>query len=184
MRVVKALKISRVIILVIIGLYLTVCFAGFFLLRFSNLSFYVILSGSMKPEINIDDVIVSRNLNETEVNSTVNIGDVATYFDGKSYVTHRVYDKTTDKDGNTVFIFKGDNNNTIDRYSVTTSQIRGKQVYNLQNFAWMFEFLNSIYGVITLISILLLLFITENTLAYAINMKLSVKEKETIQPVC
>ena len=101
MRVVKALKISRVIILVIIGLYLTVCFAGFFLLRFSNLSFYVILSGSMKPEINIDDVIVSRNLNETEVNSTVNIGDVATYFDGKSYVTHRVYDKTTDKDGNT-----------------------------------------------------------------------------------
>lgn len=174
MRVVKALKVIRAVTYFIIGLYLVLCFVGFFLLRLSNLSYYVILSGSMQPGINIDDVVVSRNLNETEVNASVDVGDVATYFDGKSYVTHRVYDKTTDKNtGETVYIFKGDNNNTIDRYSVKAGQIKGKQVYNLKNGAGLFEFLNSIYGVVTLVSILLLLFMVENTLAYAINYKLS-----------
>lgn len=174
MRVVKALKIIRAVTYFIIGLYLVLCFVGFFLLRLSNLAYYVILSGSMQPSINIDDVVVSRNLNETEVNTSVDVGDVATYFDGKSYVTHRVYDKTTDKNtGETVYIFKGDNNNTIDRYSVKAGQIKGKQVYNLKNGAGLFEFLNSIYGVVTLVSILLLLFMVENTLAYAINYKLS-----------
>ena len=174
MRVVKALKIIRAVTYFIIGLYLVLCFVGFFLLRLSNLSYYVILSGSMQPSINIDDVVVSRKLNETEVNASVDVGDVATYFDGKSYVTHRVYDKTTDKNtGETVYIFKGDNNNTIDRYSVKASQIKGKQVYNLKNGAGLFEFLNSIYGIVTLVSILLLLFMVENTLAYAINYKLS-----------
>ena len=174
MRVVKALKVIRAVTYFIIGLYLVLCFVGFFLLRLSNLSYYVILSGSMQPGINIDDVVVSRNLNETEVNASVDVGDAATYFDGKSYVTHRVYDKTTDKNtGETVYIFKGDNNNTIDRYSVKAGQIKGKQVYNLKNGAGLFEFLNSIYGVVTLVSILLLLFMVENTLAYAINYKLS-----------
>jgi len=174
LRVVKALKIIRAVTYFIIGLYLVLCFVGFFLLRLSNLAYYVILSGSMQPNINIDDVVVSRNLNETEVNTSVDVGDVATYFDGKSYVTHRVYDKTTDKNtGETVYIFKGDNNNTIDRYSVKAGQIKGKQVYNLKNGAGLFEFLNSIYGVVTLVSILLLLFMVENTLAYAINYKLS-----------
>ena len=173
MRVVRVLKIGRIVLWVIIILYLVLCIAGFCLLRLSGLNYYVILSGSMQPEINVDDVVVSRSLNETEVNSAVNVGDVATYFDGSSYVTHRVYDKTIDKDGNTVFIFKGDNNNTIDRYSIKASQIRGKQVYILRDFAWMFDFLNSFYGVAAMISVLLLLFITENTLAYAVSYKKS-----------
>lgn len=169
MRVVKALKIFRAITWIIIVLYLLMCFAGFVLVKMSNLSYYVILSGSMQPEINVDDVVVSQNLDETEVDQKVSIGDVATYYDGKSYVTHRVYDKTSSQDGETVYIFKGDNNNTIDRYSVKATQIRGKQVYTLKNFAGIFEFLNSIYGMIALISVLLLLFMVENTLAYAIN---------------
>ena len=173
MRVDKTLKISRVIVCVIIGLYLVLCFGGFYLLKLSGLSYYVIVSGSMQPEINIDDVVVSRNLNETEVSSSLNVGDVATYFDGTAYVTHRVYDKTTDTDGNPVFIFKGDHNNTIDRYSVKVDQIKGKQVFNLPHAAGLFEFLNSTYGTVTLISILLILFVTENTLSYAINSRQS-----------
>ena len=183
LRVVKALKIGRIITWVLIVLYLLLCFIGFCFLRLSNLSFYVILSGSMQPEINIDDVVVSRNLSEAEVIQTLSIGDVATYDDGQSYVTHRVYDKSTDKKGNTVFIFKGDNNNTIDRYSVRPEQIKGVQVNNLRNFAWMFEFLNSTYGTITLISLLLLLFVAENTFAYAVKYqqsKLQSENEETL----
>lgn len=185
MRVVRYMTVSRIILWVITGVYLILCFVGFYLLRFARLDYYVILSGSMKPEININDVVVSKSLNEAEVNSAVNVGDIATYFDGKSYITHRVYDKTTDKDGNAVFIYKGDNNNTIDRYSIKASQIRGKTVYILKDFAWMFSFLNSPYGVTALISILLLLFMTENTLAYAIRYqqyknKSEQNEKQTV----
>ena len=139
----------------------------------------MIVSGSMQPEINIDDVVVCKVLSETEVDQNLDVGDVATYFDGKAYVTHRVFDKSTDKETNeTVFVFKGDNNNTVDRLRIRSSQIRGKQVYTLANFAGLFEFINSIYGTITLISILALLFVLENTFAYAINLKLTKLQSE------
>ena len=144
---IKVLKISRIFILVIICLYLVCCFAGSYLLRFSNLSFYVIQSGSMQPEINIDDVVVAQKLDETEVYSVLKEGDIATYFDGSAYVTHRVYEKTVNENGENVFIFKGDNNNTIDRYSVKPEQIRGKQIFIIPDGEWIFEFLNSIYGI-------------------------------------
>ena len=87
----------------------------------------------------------------------------------------RFYFKETNE---TVFVFKGDNNNTVDRLRIRSSQIRGKQVYTLANFAGLFEFINSIYGTITLISILALLFVLENTFAYAINLKLTKLQSE------
>ena len=175
----RLLKILRVITWVIIVLYLLICVVGFLFLRHPQLSYYVILSGSMQPEINIDDVVVSRNMDADEVTSSLEIGDVATYYDGKTYVTHRVYDKTVLPNGNAVFIFKGDNNNTIDRYSVKADQIKGKHIYNLQGMGWLFEFLNSTYGLITLICILLLLFTVENTFAYVLNAKQSKRQSET-----
>ena len=194
MKGIKVLKAFRIFARILIGLYLIFCLTGFILLRLSDLSYYVIVSGSMKPEINIDDVVVSKNLNETEVAQNLDVGDVATYFDGKSYITHRVIDKSKDKETNeTVFVFKGDNNNTVDRLRIKASQIRGKQVYTLVNAAWIFEFINSIYGTITLISILLLLFLVENTFTYAINLKLTkihsenngeTKINDNLQPSC
>ena len=194
LRVIRTLKIFRIITMILIGLYITTCATVFILLRLTNLSYYVIISGSMKPEINIDDVVVSRNLTETEVAQSLEVGDIATYFDGSSYVTHRVYDKSTDKETNeTVFVFKGDNNNTVDRLRIRSNQIRGKQIYTLSNAAWIFEYINSIYGTISLISVLALLFVIENTLTYAINLKLQALQQknngetdlsDNLQPSC
>lgn len=172
MKSIKILKGCKIAVYILIGLFIIACITGFILLKCVNLNYYVIQSGSMQPEINIGDVVVSQNLNETEVYNSLEVGDIATYYDGQNYVTHRVYDKAFDKEHNEgLFIFKGDHNNTIDKNSVKASQVRGKMVYNLKGGSDLFGFVHSVYGIVTLVAILLMLFMIDNTLEYAIKLK-------------
>lgn len=173
MRSIRVLKIFRIVTISLIILFLLSCACLFILLKCCNLSYYVILSGSMQPEIMVDDLVVSKNLSENEVYDDLNEGDIATYFDGKDYITHRVYEKGFDESkGMAMFVFKGDNNNTIDRNTVMANQIRGKYLFSIRNGSGIFGFINSIYGLITLVSILVLLFMIDNTLVYVMNMKI------------
>lgn len=169
--VVRVLKAFRVVIYMVLVLFFIACVAGVILFKFSNLSYYVILSGSMRPDIDIDDVVISQNLSETDAYDALEIGDVATYFDGKNYITHRVYDKRQMDDGEYVFLFKGDNNNVVDKNTVKANQIRGKYLYTLKDGADVFGFITNYYGIITIILILVMLFLIDNTIVYAINYK-------------
>jgi signal peptidase I len=185
MKTIKALKIVRVIIYSLIVLFLICSVALFILLKCCNLSYYIILSGSMKPDIQVDDLVVAQNLNETEVYDTLNAGDIATYFDTErdNYITHRIYEKSRDKDtGEGLFIFKGDNNNTIDKNAVKTNQIRSKYLFVIPNGSYIFDFINSYYGLIFLAAILLTLFMLDSTIVYAINLKIQkMNEQETVK---
>jgi len=179
MKGVIILKIGRVIVYILQIVFLLLCIGLFILLKCCNLSYYVILSGSMRPEINIDDLVVSQNLNERDVYDALNVGDIATYFDGKDYITHRVYEKEIDsKTGLGAFVFKGDSNNTIDRNTVYSTQIKSKYLMKIDRGAYYFEFINSIYGIISLVTILMILFLIDNTLVYSINLKIKGSNKE------
>lgn len=178
MKSVKILKIARVVLHAIFGFIIVACVTGFLLFKFLNLNFYIILSGSMQPELNVDDLIIVQSVNETEAFDKLQVGDIATYFDGKSPVTHRVYEASKNEDGVPVFIFKGDNNNVVDRNSVSASQIRGKYLFKISNGGSMLEFLKSPYGFVTVGSILFLLFVLDNTFAYIIQMKQEKLQKD------
>ncbi len=76
-----------------------------------------VISGSMKPSINIGDYIVVKEKKEYFE------GDIVIYNDeDNTMVTHRIIDKN-----NQEFITKGDNNNIADK-PITKDKIKGKVI--------------------------------------------------------
>lgn len=181
----KVLKSLKIFFSVILVMFFLACIAGVICFKFLGLNYYIILSGSMKPDINVDDVVVSKSLSELEVRESIDVGDIATYYydhpgEEPQYITHRVYEKAETDEGEMVYLFKGDNNNTVDRYSVKASQIRGKYVMTIGGFGTAFEFLTSFYGIIAIVFALLTIFGIDSTIGYLINVETEKNEASTI----
>ena len=144
-----------IVILILIGCILLAYFIDF-KIRDSRIesplySAYVIISGSMEPIIKIKDAVVIRRCEESDIK----IGDVVTYrsLEDAYYgilITHRVVNIEY-RDGQKVFITKGDANETIDRSPVTFNQIRGKVAMRIPKIGYLKYFLTDYYGWITLV---------------------------------
>ena len=78
----------------------------------------IVISGSMSPEIEIDDLVVTKKQAEYHV------GDIVTVDNGKSFVTHRIIEETPEG-----FITKGDANLTVDGYISSEDNFIGKVVW-------------------------------------------------------
>ena len=93
----------------------------------------VVVSGSMEPAFYRGDIVLVEKadfMGMHEFNpSTVQVGDVVVY-DAAWYnqpVIHRVIN-ITDINGTTMYVIKGDNNDSPDPYYVRASQIQEKVV--------------------------------------------------------
>ncbi len=108
---------------------------------------YVIVSGSMEPIIKIRDAVITRRVDSID---DIKKGDVVTYraMDESYYgilITHRVVD--IQNEGNkTIFVTKGDNNETVDRSPIEFGQITGKVVMRIPKVGYIKYFLVSSYG--------------------------------------
>lgn len=74
---------------------------------------YEVLSGSMTPALRTGELALVQITPPQDIA----VGDIVTYAvspDGTTVVTHRVVDKTTDSEGQTVFSTKGDAADTVD----------------------------------------------------------------------
>ena len=139
-----------IVILLLIGAVLLVYFVDF-KIRDSNMQTplygaYVIVSGSMEPNIKIHDAVIIKRVKEEKIK----IGDVVTYrsMDDAFYgilITHRVVN-IEEKDGRKVYITKGDSNETIDRSPVEAFQIQGKVVMKVPKIGYLKYFLIDYYG--------------------------------------
>ena len=93
----------------------------------------VVVSGSMEPAFYRGDIVLVEKadflgINEFDPNN-VEVGDVVVY-DAAWYdqpVIHRIIN-ITDINGTKMYVIKGDNNNKVDPYSVTSDQIKEKVV--------------------------------------------------------
>lgn len=83
--------------------------------------FYIIKSGSMEPTIEVLDAVI------TKYSQDIKLGDIIAINDSNNVVIHRVVESNT-QDGETIYKTKGDNNNTIDKGDIKTSEIDGKVV--------------------------------------------------------
>ena len=88
---------------------------------------YVIVSGSMEPNLNIGDIVIVKKVNENELN----VGDIISFRQGQNVVTHRI-SQIKNEYGEKVYITKGDNNNTEDNGSIDYSYIEGKVINNIR----------------------------------------------------
>ena len=139
------LKITKMIVYIVICLLLFVIIVQ----RFSNNSvsvggirIFTVASGSMVPEYNIGDILVSKKVDA----ENIDIGDNVTYMGEKGalkglIITHKVIKKET-KDNNTCYITKGVANSVADP-EIIYDQIFGKVIYKSTLLSMFGKLLNN-----------------------------------------
>ncbi|MHA1463450.1 MAG: signal peptidase I [Candidatus Heimdallarchaeota archaeon] len=116
-----------------------------------SMHFLIVLSGSMAPEANPGDVVVSTYTNPEEIQ----INDVITFAaadNPKNCITHRVIN-ITNENGSIGFQTKGDANEDPDQRIVQSSELIGKVVLVIPYLGYLPHFAKSPFGFITLIII-------------------------------
>ena len=97
---------------------------------------YVIISGSMQPELNIGDIVIVKKVEDLQE------GDIISFRQGQSVITHRI-NKIMDENGEIVYQTKGDNNNIEDSGTITDSVIEGKVIYKIPKLGKISLFLQN-----------------------------------------
>lgn len=105
----------------------------------------VVLSGSMEPELSVDDLVIIKKTQDVSLN------DVIVYQSGNSLVIHRVIEKNGD-----MLVTKGDANNTSDD-PITLSDVKGKLVFAIPFIGIVTHITRSPIAVICIIILALLL---------------------------
>jgi len=105
----------------------------------------VVLSGSMEPELSVDDLVIIKQTD------TFNEKDVIVYQSGKSLVIHRV----VSIDGDTV-ITKGDANNTNDS-PISRDAVKGTLVCAIPYVGVITRAISSPIGVVCILALALIL---------------------------
>lgn len=99
---------------------------------------FMVLSGSMETEIKRGDLIITKIVDPT----TLGIDDVIAFRDAEGTVTtHRIID-TVEKDGETFFITKGDNNSSQDQNLVELSDVEGIYIMRIPGIGSMMKSLS------------------------------------------
>ncbi len=131
------MKILSRLVLTVLVLVLAGC--GF--LHFSpDYDLYLVRSESMKPTINMGDLIVTGPLNGP-INGELKTGTIITYKYRKENITHRVYSI----DGKTLTT-KGDAAEDRDPWSVTLSDVKGVFLFKIPYVGYLTNFVQTRQG--------------------------------------
>lgn len=90
---------------------------------FFGIKTYVIISGSMQPELEIGDIVIVKEVDRTELGE----GDIISFRQGQSVITHRISKIILNEQG-TIYKTRGDNNNTEDSGTINEEEIEGKVI--------------------------------------------------------
>ena len=145
----KFLKILIAFIKTLITIFLLILISIIFIQRVSNNNFaiggirvFTIITGSMYPEYEVGDMIISKEtpIEEIEIGDNVVYEGLVDDFNGK-IVTHKVVDK--DKIGGEYkFITKGLNNDLEDP-EISEKQILGKVIYRTFILSFISKLINN-----------------------------------------
>ena len=88
---------------------------------------YIVITGSMQPNYNIGDMIIVKETSK----ENIRVGDVINFIpeNGKDTITHRIIE-ITEKDGETLYRTKGDNNSGEDGL-INYNQVQGVLVFKI-----------------------------------------------------
>lgn len=112
--------------------------------KISGVNAYIVLSGSMEPNISTGSVIFV-DTKDTDYK----VGDVISYWIENQIVTHRIV-----KIQERVCKTKGDANKTEDTFFVDTSQIIGKVKFKIPKLGYLISYLKSRKIVLLAITVL------------------------------
>ena len=141
----KVLKVSFMTVLVVILLLLLLLFVAFNMGGYEAIQ---ITGDDMSPEIVNGDVIIIR---PTSVND-VEVGDIITFRDGFTRITHQVVAKSDGK-----LTTKATNKDSIDVIKVTGVNLQGKMLTKLNDGKGFILFITNPVNMIILLLIVLVL---------------------------
>lgn len=113
-----------------------------------------IVSESMEPTLEINDVVLVQKCQPTELK----IGDIITFKQEDRIISHRILD--IDKKGETIkFKTKGDNNKIPDPDKVNAEQIYGKVVFKIKKVGKAISYIQNIRGFINVAILAVIIYI-------------------------
>ena len=133
---------------------------------------YVIVSGSMEPEINIGDIVIAKECKKDDLKN----GDIISYRKGQSVVTHRIIEIKIEEE-NIKYITKGDNNNIEDSETIEYDQIEGLVINRIPKIG-KFTLLLQGKILIIVIAIIIYLYVTK---AFNIGRRKDIRNQKRIQ---
>lgn len=123
---------------------------------FFGIKTFSIVSGSMEPTINIDDIVIIKKVDKKELTKD----DIISFKINNEIITHRIIDKEL-KNGILFYITKGDNNEVPDIHNVKYSQIEGKYIGKIPKAGKILTLLKNKKVFFTIIILLILSFILQ-----------------------
>ena len=112
---------------------------------------FTIVSRSMADTINVNDVIIVKEVPQDEIQKD----DIIAFYQGGEVITHRIIN-VIEKDGVIRYETKGDNNVHADDNLVSYGQIEGKYQFKISGFGIILRILKNPITIIVLIIILIL----------------------------
>ena len=112
---------------------------------------FIISSGSMIPNLNVGDLIITKS------NQEIVKGDIITFYEQNAVITHRVVD-VVEENGVKKYKTKGDANKSEDNYYVYEENIEGKLSVRVPYIGKFVMFLQSRIGVFVTTLLLLMIF--------------------------
>lgn len=160
-------KILKTILLALLGMLLIINLGMFYqtnikheeIPKIGNVSVFNIVSNSMEPTINVNDLIVIQSGTEEKIQK----GDIITYKkeDG-SVVTHRIVN-ISKEEGQNLYTTKGDNNDIEDFEKIKHEQVHGKFLFRLKGAGKIAKNLQENNGLITVVLTIIIFVIIKNS---------------------
>ena len=114
---------------------------------------YVITTNSMEPNIKAGDAIIVKKGKE----ENLKVNDVITFQKGANRITHRITE-IIDKEGQKIYITKGDSNKIEDTEGVTYDKVLGKKIIRIPYLGKILNVLNNQLVFLIFVFILLVLY--------------------------
>ncbi len=121
-----------------------------------GIKIFCIISGSMEPNISINDLVIIKEVPQNEINSK----DIISFTVNGETITHRIENISTDESGDLVYTTKGDANNIEDADTIKFEDIEGKYIGKIPKIGKIILVLKSktTLGIVLLVLILLYIF--------------------------
>ncbi|MBI4258398.1 MAG: signal peptidase I [Thaumarchaeota archaeon] len=154
-------RLLRAFLTIIILLGLTGgSWVGFTVAMGTATPLFVVSSGSMRPTLEVGDLIVVRSMSFNELQ----IGDIITFhspFAPDRIIVHRIFRIVQSGDGATGFITKGDNNQAADGWVVEEDNYVGRVVLTIPKIDFISSILSPPINYVLIVLILGLIFLSE-----------------------
>ena len=113
-----------------------------------------IVSESMEPTLKINDVVVVKTCEATQLQK----GDIITFQQDGRIISHRILDITKDKKI-IKFRTKGDNNEIPDSDLIPEGQVYGKVLFSIKKIGKIISYIQNIRGLINIVFFVIIVYI-------------------------